>query len=91
MPINLIGKIDRKKLSKQFKKECEILKKTNLFNPNDDLNDEIIKKLIELWNEILPIQFNQNDINRSFFEVGGNSLLLFLLNVKLSKVFTVGI
>lgn len=87
LPLNLIGKIDKTKLTELFENYLKIKKSKNI-NENVLIEkDEIVKNLINLWNEILPVPCYQNDINLNFFNVGGNSLLLFLLNSKLLKIF----
>ncbi len=80
MPLNNNAKIDRKNLPiPEFKLERKYQAPSNA----------IEEKLVDIWAEILDLDkaIISTDIN--FFEIGGHSLKLTLLNDKIIKEFTI--
>ncbi|UNY98318.1 amino acid adenylation domain-containing protein [Zhouia spongiae] len=76
MPLTSNGKIDKKALS-------ELKEETNdgYIAPSNDLEDRIV----ELWSDVLGVNKSVISINKSFFELGGNSLLIIKLKNGLSN------
>lgn len=84
LPLNINGKLDKKKLLEylaNMNDEEEILKPTN----------EIEENLVEIWEKVLGIK--NIGINQSFFEIGGDSLcainLIYLINLKFDVQITI--
>ncbi|MGD2087197.1 MAG: amino acid adenylation domain-containing protein [Candidatus Aminicenantes bacterium] len=91
MPLNPNGKIDRNALPAP---EMSVQRVNEYAAPRD----EIEKKLVEIWSEVLNISINQNQqkaphlsigIDDNFFELGGHSLSAVSLASKIHKKFDV--
>lgn len=81
-PINVNGKIDRNKLVDLYEEKIKMVKEEK--KDSTAINTQ----LIELWANALEIPFSKIDINKNFFENGGDSLTM--LNV-ISKLKNIGI
>ena len=77
MPLSPNGKIDRKALPDPEMKAGE-----DYIAPSS----EIEEMLVEIWAGVLNINKNEISINKSFFELGGNSLLSIKLKQELSQL-----
>lgn len=74
------GKIDRQVLSKIIgPKEVPVIRPTS----------KLEKTLVEAWKEVL--QCSNIDISKSFFELGGNSLLITRLQVLLNDMYDLSV
>jgi amino acid adenylation domain-containing protein len=76
IPLTPNGKIDRKALP-----EPEIFVDKEYVAPRD----EIEKKLVDIWSEVLSINKNFISIDSDFFELGGHSLKVTMLVSKIHK------
>ncbi|HLP62249.1 MAG TPA: condensation domain-containing protein, partial [Candidatus Deferrimicrobium sp.] len=81
IPLNFNGKIDRKKLPDPQKIE----RSRDYIEPRN----EIEKKLVENWAEILHINKNLIGIDDDFFKLGGHSLKAVVLGAAIHKTFNV--
>ena len=77
MPLTPNGKVDKKALPEPERKVEE-----DHIAPFSELEDA----LVEIWAEVLGINKNEISLNNSFFEIGGNSLLIVKLKNKLCKL-----
>ena len=77
MPLTPNGKIDKKALP-----EPEVKVEDGHIAPSSEIEDTVV----EIWAEVLGINKSVISINRSFFELGGNSLLSVKLQQKLSQL-----
>ncbi|HVT63007.1 MAG TPA: beta-ketoacyl synthase N-terminal-like domain-containing protein, partial [Legionellaceae bacterium] len=83
LPFTRNGKIDYSKLSSTDKIQITL---ENSEVISDDY-EEIRAKIIKLWNKLLP--HTLCDLNRNFFEAGGNSFLLMQMLFDLQNIFPV--
>uniref|UniRef100_UPI0030EDBFDA amino acid adenylation domain-containing protein n=1 Tax=uncultured Maribacter sp. TaxID=431308 RepID=UPI0030EDBFDA len=77
IPLTPNGKIDKKALPKP-----EVKVENDHIAPSSEIEDTVV----EIWAEVLGINKSVISINRSFFELGGNSLLSVKLQQKLSQL-----
>jgi iturin family lipopeptide synthetase A len=70
LPLNINGKIDRKKLLEQ--EELEVLSTTCEYIPPQTPNQVM---LVRIWSEVLDREIECIGIYTNFFELGGHSLL----------------
>lgn len=81
IPLTPNNKIDRKALSK--------IKIRNIEEETNEVNypslNNIQKSLLKIWQDILKV--NRININDSFFDLGGNSLLLAVMHNRINKEF----
>ncbi|KAI1718829.1 AMP-binding enzyme domain-containing protein [Ditylenchus destructor] len=86
IPISVVGKNDKKALSKifhQFYEENRASETQYYVN-----NPELSQKIARVWQQVLPASLvGDITLSGSFFAHGGNSLLLFLLKAKLTEEF----
>jgi amino acid adenylation domain-containing protein len=80
IPLTPIGKIDKKALL-----SIEIEVGEEYIAPSN----EIEKKLVAIWSEILGIKKDVISIDSNFFNLGGNSLKVTILAAKMHKEFDV--
>ncbi|HRY52928.1 MAG TPA: amino acid adenylation domain-containing protein [Candidatus Portnoybacteria bacterium] len=80
-PLNANGKLDRSVLPELDKNQ--LAKKNKYQPPITDLE----KKLVAIWQEVLGIK--KIGINDSFFELGGNSLKLLMVNAKIKGILKI--
>ncbi|MFZ2322536.1 MAG: amino acid adenylation domain-containing protein [Ignavibacteriaceae bacterium] len=78
-PLTPSGKIDKKSLPQPY----NISKAESVDNKNL-LGDEVEEKLILVWKELLGI--DDIGLNDNFFDLGGDSLLMGRLQIKISSV-----
>jgi acyl carrier protein len=78
IPLNENGKVDIKALPNPKIKE-----RTSFLAPNSETE----KKISLIWKEILDIE-DEISINDNFFEVGGNSIKIIQLSMKIKEIFT---
>jgi len=83
IPLTPNGKIDRKTLAK-----LEISLQDGELAAAEN---EIEKKLVEIWSEVLGIDKNAIGIDSNFFHLGGHSIKATLLAAKIHKEFDTGI
>ncbi len=76
LPFNTNGKLDRKELP-----DLEFLIEEKHKEPRDELE----RKLITIWSEILGLPELKIGLNSDFFQLGGNSLLVIKLVNKLNQ------
>ena len=94
IPKTAIGKIQRQQLSKRFAAgefnnsiaEVKQLIETRNLNPQELPQNEIEKRLVAVWQEVLNL--TTVGINDNFFELGGNSLLLMEVLGKLASQYS---
>lgn len=79
LPLTANGKVNRDVLPEPEK----IIQDDEHYVPPAN---EIEEKLVEIWAEVLCIDRNEVSINKSFFELGGNSLLGIKLHQKLKQL-----
>nr|BFF38239.1 surfactin non-ribosomal peptide synthetase SrfAA [Tenacibaculum mesophilum] len=78
-PTTKNGKLDKKLLSLPSSKTKEYIKPTN----------NIEKRLVELWSELLSRDISQIGIEDNFFQLGGNSLKAITLINLISRDFSI--
>jgi amino acid adenylation domain-containing protein len=78
IPLTPNGKIDRSKLP-----EPEIKSGDSYTAPGN----EVEKKLVEIWAEVLNLDKGEIGVEANFFEIGGNSLKINHINSKARVVF----
>lgn len=76
LPLTPNGKIDRKKLPNP-----EYLLQESYVAPSNDMEEV----LVEIWSEVLDMTKEQISVDKSFFELGGNSLKILKLNSLMSE------
>jgi putative pyridoxal-dependent aspartate 1-decarboxylase len=76
LPLNASGKIDRKKLPTP-----EFTAGENYIAPSTEIEEELVK----IWSGLLKVDKENISTNRSFFELGGNSLNLISLQKEIEK------
>ena len=81
LPVTINGKVDRHALP-----DIEVLSASN----NQELND-IERKLIGIWEEILEAPENWVGLDTNFFKLGGNSLKSLLIANRIKKEFDVDV
>ncbi|NHN25908.1 amino acid adenylation domain-containing protein [Flavobacterium jejuense] len=82
LPVTKNGKLDTKELPNFDSSRKDVYVKSN---------NETEEKLMQIWSEILNLEYNNISANISFFELGGNSLkAVFLIN-KLERLFNIKI
>lgn len=81
IPLTPNNKIDKKALSKIKIQNIEEVNETDYLSLN-----HIQKSLLKIWQEILKV--NRISINDSFFDLGGNSLLLAVMHNRINKEFS---
>lgn len=77
MPLTENGKINRKSL-----KDPEIQE-----GKYEAPSGEIQEQLVEMWSQILQIEKERISVNKSFFELGGNSMKIVQLNKMINDTF----
>jgi amino acid adenylation domain-containing protein len=82
IPLTANGKVDRKLLP-----DPEVKSSEKYIAPRD----EIEKKLVGIWSEILDIRQTDIGIDSNFFELGGHSLKATVLIARIHKAFNVKI
>jgi len=80
IPLTKNGKVDRKYFLKQV---SNVMNCEEIIPPSNETEELLLK----LWQEVLEIE--EISVKRSFFEVGGNSILLIDLTSKLSAHFDI--
>jgi amino acid adenylation domain-containing protein len=80
IPLTASGKKDRKLLP-----DPEVKSREKYIAPRD----EIEKKLVEIWSEVLDIPQTDIGIDSNFFELGGHSLKATVLITRIHKAFNV--
>jgi amino acid adenylation domain-containing protein len=80
IPLTFIGKINRKELP-----EPEITAEEHRMAPRNDIE----RKLVFIWSEVLNLDKQVIGINTNFFDLGGHSLKATLLTAKLHKELNV--
>jgi natural product biosynthesis luciferase-like monooxygenase protein/amino acid adenylation domain-containing protein len=76
LPLTPNGKIDRKRLPNPEHHSHEVY-----VAPSSDMEE----LLVDIWSEVLGISKEQISVDRSFFELGGNSLKILKLNSLMSE------
>ncbi len=76
MPLTENGKLDRKELDR-------IKISINNLKEEDQPEDETEAMMVEVWKEILDL--DQVGVNKSFFDMGGNSILAIKFEVEMEK------
>lgn len=84
IPINPNGKVDRSLLPEPTK---DILIETEYVQPRN----EIERKVVSIWNEILGIDKEKIGINHNFFDLGGNSINILKIANEINKEFNLNI
>lgn len=82
LPITENGKVDRKALALTAKKP-------ELMSEVKSTRNKVEEQIASIWKEVLGIE--HVGINESFFDIGGNSLLIIKLQNKLNKLLGVDI
>jgi tyrocidine synthetase-3 len=82
IPLTATGKIDRKSLPRP---------EANAAGEYSAPRNEVEKKLVDIWSEILEIDSQKIGIDANFFELGGHSLKATTLVLRIHKVFHVNI
>jgi amino acid adenylation domain-containing protein/non-ribosomal peptide synthase protein (TIGR01720 family) len=80
IPLKPNGKIDRNALP-----EPEIKTDTEYFHPRNNIE----KKLVDIWSDVLGVNKDTLGIDSNFFELGGHSLTAITLLSKLQREFNV--
>lgn len=85
--------VDKFELNKNNKIDTKILydlflEQINCNKPKIELQNDIDKKIYEIWKDILKVEFNEND---DFFMLGGDSLDVIMLISDLEKEFDVNL
>lgn len=80
IPMTTNNKVDKKTITEMAQEKL-----LNTSSKNNLAETEQEKKINELWNEVIGT--NIKSIDKGFFEVGGNSLLLNKLALKLQKEY----
>ena len=80
IPMNKNGKVDKKKLEQMYN---ESIQDSIKHSYTDDMEDV----LLEIWTKVLG--YTPEEHHKSFFQVGGNSLLAIKLNVLIQERFPV--
>ena len=94
IPKTAIGKIQRSQLSQRFAagefkeivKQVEDLANSRSLTQQDLPHNAIEQRLVEVWQEVLNLK--TVSVNDSFFELGGNSLLLMQVLSKLTPEYS---
>ncbi len=83
-PLTLNGKVDKKALPEINVPEVKstILEEEGSYN-------EVQKKLLDLWSDILRLDKEAIGLNNDFFNLGGHSLLAIEMIYKMSELFSV--
>jgi tyrocidine synthetase-3 len=76
IPLNANGKIDKKSLP-----EPGIIVEKDYIAPENDIE----RRLVDIWSEVLNIDKEVIGINSSFFDLGGHSLKVLTLTAKIHK------
>lgn len=76
LPLTPNGKIDRRKLPNPEK-----ITEDTFVAPSNDME----KVLVDIWSEVLDVSKEQISVDKSFFELGGNSLKILKLNALMSE------
>ncbi|MCP5102655.1 MAG: amino acid adenylation domain-containing protein [bacterium] len=82
MPLTPNGKVDRKALPEPEAGEQQ---------PYVAPRDEIEKKLVDIWTQVLGVPGEETGIDTNFFDLGGNSLMAIVTGSKIHKAFDVKI
>lgn len=82
LPYTSSGKVDKKVLAKLDGRKIEV--GTTYFAPEN----EIQKKIIHIWSEILEVSEDKIGIDTAFFSLGGNSIRIVQLKAQLETTFT---
>lgn len=82
MPLMVNGKIDRNKLKKLSERKPDIEIETKFEN-------ETQKKVAIIWSEVLGLK--SLDINKNFFDYGGNSISLAMIESLINEKFKINI
>lgn len=81
LPVTATGKLDRKALPDPERGSSE----ANFFQPRNELE----RKLAELWGQVLRIHAEKISVSDSFFDLGGNSLLVMTLVQLMNQAFQI--
>lgn len=81
-PLTVNGKLDVKSLP-----DLEIRVGNNYVAPSSELEEE----LVEIWANVLKLDKEVISVNRNFFELGGNSMDIIVLNNKINLDFNCSI
>jgi acyl carrier protein len=82
LPINANGKIDRKALPlPQYDRDNNYVAPAN----------EIERKLVAIWSDVLAIPNERISTNASFFDIGGHSLNATIVLSRITKEFNIKI
>ncbi len=84
MPLTTNGKIDKKALLQSQEQTATV---HNVFTDNNDIQ----RKLLEIWGKLLHQDPQTIDINTGFFQMGGNSLLIMEIHQEIKQAFLVEI
>lgn len=76
-PMTSSGKVDREKIEEMF------LMNNYHSNHNDETNNSIDKILVNIWSDVL--EHENFSINDNFFDVGGNSILLYKVQEQIKE------
>ncbi|MCP4154547.1 MAG: non-ribosomal peptide synthetase, partial [bacterium] len=82
IPLTTNGKINRKELS-------EYPISNSRLQTHESPRNDIEKKLVEIWGEVLEIPKEKISIDENFFHIGGHSLRAVAMIAKLHKAFNV--
>ncbi|NIM12784.1 MAG: amino acid adenylation domain-containing protein [Candidatus Aminicenantes bacterium] len=82
IPLTVNGKIDRKALP------VPEMERVGTYTPP---GNEVERKVVEIWSEILGIEANAISIKANFFELGGHSLKAAALSAHLHKILGVNV
>lgn len=80
-PLNINGKVDRKKLPRPDLNE--LTAKSDYIAPRNDIEN----KLVKIWQEVLGVNANSIGINDNFFNLGGDSVRIMKIQSKLDEYF----
>ena len=85
LPLNISGKIDKKKLASIKASEQIVINEENYVYPQSELE----KRLFDIWKELLNL--NIVGINDDFFHLGGHSLLITKMIMQIRQLLDVDI
>jgi amino acid adenylation domain-containing protein len=82
IPLTANGKIDRKKLP-----DLQFTVNGDYLAPSNEVEEELVK----IWSEVLKIEKEKISVNRSFFELGGDSIKAVRLIGKINGQFNLSL
>jgi acyl carrier protein len=82
IPLTVNGKADHKRLP-----EPDIAARDNYSAPANEVEEQ----LLEIWSDVLKISKEDISVNKSFFELGGNSLNAIKLTGKISQQLNINL